>query len=103
MNSEKSKTSDPYRLVLNLTDKMDLQREDKLAAFSDLSIYYTWKDIKQLYENNYEKLELPDGSYSVSNIHDYFKYIIKKHERITDKSPVEIYVNNMQSRITFKI
>ena len=43
MNSENSKTSDPHRLLLNLTDKIDLRRKDKYIALSNLSIYYTWK------------------------------------------------------------
>ena len=43
MNSEKSETSDPHRLLLNLTDKIDLRRKDKYIALSNLSIYYTWK------------------------------------------------------------
>ena len=45
MNSENSKTSDPHRLLLNLTDKIDLRRKDKYVALSNLSIYYTWRNI----------------------------------------------------------
>ena len=47
MNSENSKTSDPRRLLLNLTDKMDLKRKDRYIALSNLSIYYAWKNIKK--------------------------------------------------------
>ena len=47
MNSENSKTSDPHRLFLNLTDKINLTRSDKYVALSNLSIYYTWKNIKK--------------------------------------------------------
>ena len=81
MNFENSKTSDPHRLLLNLTDKINLKRSDKYVALSNLSIYYTWKNIKNSYENNKFKIsaltwnegfELPDGSYSVSDIQDYF-------------------------------
>ena len=88
MNSENSKTSDPHRLLLNLTDKINLKRSDKYVALSNLSIYYTWKNIKNSYENNKfkisaltwnEEFELPDGSYSISDIQDYFEYILKKH------------------------
>ena len=43
MNTENSKTSDPQRLLLNLTDKIDLRRKDKYITLSNLSIYYTWK------------------------------------------------------------
>ena len=47
MNSEKSKTSDPHRLLLNLTDKIDMRRKDKYFALSNLSVYYTQKNIKK--------------------------------------------------------
>ena len=89
MNSKNSKTSDPHRLLLNLTDKIDLRRKDKYIALSNLSIYYyTWKNIKKSYKNNKfkisaptwnEEFELPDGSYSISDIQDYFEYIFKKY------------------------
>ena len=86
MNSENSKTSDPHRLLLNLSDKINSKRNDKHVALSNLSIYYMWKNFKKLYTNNKFKIsastcndefELPDGSYSVSDIQDYFKYILK--------------------------
>ena len=88
MNSKNSETSDPYRLILNLTDKIDLRRKDKYTVLSNLTIYYTWKNIKKSNKNNKfkisaptwnEKLELPDGSYSISNIQYCFEYILKKH------------------------
>ena len=87
MNSKNSKTSDPHRLLHNLTDRIDLGRKDKYIAPSNLSIYYTWKNIKRSYKNNKfkisaptwnEEFELPDGSYSISYIQDYFEYILKK-------------------------
>ena len=89
MNSENSKTSDPHRLLLKLSDKTNLKSKDKYVALSNLSIYYTWTTIKKSYKNNNfkisalkwsEKFELPDGSYSVSDIQDYFEYIIKNDE-----------------------
>ena len=46
---------------------------------------------------------MPDGLYSVSNIQDYFKYILKKHGENIDKPSVQIYVNKIKNRITFKI
>ena len=52
MSSKNSKTSDLYRLLLNLTDKIVLKRKDKYIALSNLSIYYTWKNIKKSYKNN---------------------------------------------------
>ena len=112
MSSKNSKTSNPHGLLLNLTDKINLKRSDKYVALSNLSIYYTWKNIKKSYKNNKfkisaptwnEEFELPDGSYSVSDIQDYFKYILKKHETVTDNPSIRIYVNKIENRITFKI
>ena len=85
MNSENSKTLKPHVLVLKLTNKLDLRMGKKVIALSNLSIYYTWKNIKSSYNNNKfkttwnDEFELPDGSYSVSDIQDYFEYISKKH------------------------
>ena len=59
MNSENSKTSDPQRLLLNLTDKIDLRTKDKYIALSNLSIYYTLKNIKKSYKNNKHKISSP--------------------------------------------
>ena len=52
MNSENSKTSDPLRVLLHLTDKIDLRKKDKYIALSNLSINYTWKNIEKYYKNN---------------------------------------------------
>ena len=88
MNSESIKTSDHNRLLINLTDKIDLRKKDRYIALSNLSIYYTWKNIKKSYKNNKfkisaptwnEEFELPDESYSIQDIQDYFRYILKKH------------------------
>ena len=112
MNSEKSKTSEYHVLVLKLTDKLDLRRGQKTVALSNLSICYTWKNIKSSYYNNRfkisaptwnEKFELPDGSYSTSDIQDYFKYILKKHSESVDNPPIRIYVNRIENRIKLKI
>ena len=46
MNSENSKTSKPHVLILKLTDKLDLRKGEKIISLSNLSIYYTWKSIK---------------------------------------------------------
>ena len=51
MNSENSKSSKPHVLILNLTDKIDLRRGEKSVALSNLSIFYTWKNIKSSYNN----------------------------------------------------
>ena len=112
MNSENSRTSEHHVLVLKLTDKLDLRRGQKTVALSKLSIYYTSKNIKSLYNNNKfkisaptwnEEFELPDGSYSISDIQDYFEYILKKHSKSVDNPSIRIYVNKIENRITFKI
>ena len=94
MNSENSKTSKPHILKLKLTSKLDLRLGEKVIALSNLSIYYTWRNIKISHNNNKFKIStptwnkefnLPDGSYSVSDIQYYFEYILKKHGENTDK------------------
>ena len=111
MNSENSKTSEHNVLVLKLTDKLDLRRGKKTVALSNLSIYL-WKNVKSLYNNNKfkisapawsEEFKLPDGSYSVSDIQDYFEYILKKHRESVDNPSIRMYVNRIENRITFKI
>ena len=71
-----------------LTDKLDLRRGQKSVALSNLNIYYKWKNVKISYNNNKfkisapkwsEEFKLPDGSYSICDIQDYFEYILKKH------------------------
>ena len=112
MNSENSKTSKPHVLILKLTNKLDLRIGKKVIALSNLSIYYTWKNIKSSYNKNKFKIsaptwndefELPDGSYSVSDVQDYFQFILEKHGEDNDKPSVQIYVNKIENRITFKI
>ena len=58
-NSGNSKTSDPHRLLLNLSDKINLKRSDKYVALSNLSIYCTWKNIKMSYKTNKFKISVP--------------------------------------------
>ena len=96
MSFENSKTSEPHFLKLNLTNKLDLRREEKSVALSNLSIYQTWKNIKRSCNNNKfkisastwnNKFELPDRSYFVSDIQDYFEYNFKKkYENIENPS-----------------
>ena len=115
MNSENSKTFEPYVLILKLTDKLDLRSDKKSIVLSNLTIYYTLKNIKSLYNNNKFKISAPkwndkfelfkfmDGSFSVSDIQDYFEYIVKKHGETTDNPSIRIYVNKIENRILFKI
>ena len=112
MNSENSRTSEYHVLLLKLADKLDRRRGQKSVALSNLSIYYTWRNKKSSYENNKSKIsaptwsdefELPDGSYSISDIQDYFEYILKNHSESVDDPPIEIFVSKNENRITFKI
>ena len=112
MNSENSKTSKPHVLTLKLTDKLDLRLDKKVVAISNLSIYYTWKNIKDTYKNNKfkisaptwnEEFKLPDGFYSVTDIQDYFEYIIKKRGEDIDKPSVMIYVKKSRIELHLKL
>ena len=112
MSSENSKTSEPHRFKLDLTGKINLKNPNKNMALANLSIYYTWKNIKSEYNNNKFKIsaptwndtfDLPDGSYSIADIQDYFEFIIKKHETLTENSPTQVCPNKIKNRIVFKI
>ena len=112
MNTENSKTNEPQKFRLTLANKRNLNIPNKNLTLSNLSIYCTLKNNKSTYNNCKFKIsaptwndefELPDGSYSISDIQDYFEYIIKKHETITDNPLVQIYTNNIENRIVFKI
>ena len=112
MNSANSKTSEPHVLMLQLTDKLYLRRSEKNVALSNLSIYYTWKNIKSLYNNDKFKISTPTWNdkflktrwvtfcirYSI-----YFEYILKKHNEKIDKPSIRIYVNKIENSTTFKI
>ena len=97
MNSENSKTSKPHVSRLKINNKLDLRMGEKVIALSNLSIYYTWKNINSSYNNNKfkisaptwnDKFESPDGS----DIQDYFEYILKKHGEDIDKPSIQIYI-----------
>ena len=111
-NSKNSKTSEYHVLVIKLADKLDLSRGQKSVALSNLSIYYTWKDIKSSYKNNKfktsaptwsDEFELPDISYSISDIQDYFEYILKKHGESVDNPSIKMYVNKMKIELHLKL
>ena len=77
-----------------------------------LSIYYIWRNIKTAYNNKKfkisaptwnDKFDLPNGSYSISDIQDYFEYVIKKQETTEVNPPIQIYPNKIKNRIVFKI
>ena len=111
MKTENSKTKEPHRFSITLADKLNLKDPNKNMGLVNLSIYYTWKNIKSAYNKNKfknsaptynEEFDLLDGSYSISDIQEYFEYIIRKHETIANNPPVQIYVNNIKNRIDLK-
>ena len=113
MNTENSKANESNKFIYQFTDKLNLKTpNNKNIGLVNLSIYYTWKNIKSAYNNNKFKIsaptwndtfDLPDGSYSISDIQDYFEFIIKKHETLTEDPPVEIYPNKIKNRNVLKI
>ena len=111
MNTETSKISEPHIFKLDLTDKLNLKDPKKNMALANFSIYYTWKNIKSEYKNNKFKIsaltwidtfDLPDGSYSIADIQDYFEFIINKHETLTENLPVQIYPNKIKTELFSK-
>ena len=112
MSTKNSKTNEPNRFNYDLIDKLDLKNPNKNMALGNLSIYYTWKNVKSTYNNNNFKIlaptwnetfDLTDGSYNISEIQDYIEYIIKKYEAIGENAPILIYANTINNRIVFKI
>ena len=85
-----------------------MQRRVKSAALSNLSIYYTWGNIKSYYKNNKvkipvptwtDKFELLDGLYYISDIKEYFECFIKIHKILTNKSPLKIHINKIEKNV----
>ena len=103
MNRENSKTSKPHRFKLNLTDKRNLKNPNKNMGLANLSIYYSNNKFKISASTWNNTFDLPDGSYSIADIQDYFEFIIKKHKSLTENLPVQIYPNKIKKRIVFKI
>ena len=113
INTSNSKAKEPNRFRYILIDKLNLNNREKIFALANMSVYYTWKNVKSEYNNNKFKItapawdetfDLPDGSYNINLIQDYFEFMIKKHETITDDNfPIRIYSNNIKNRIVFKI
>ena len=104
MNKENSKTNEPHKFALNLLQKLDWRSWNNHVALQSLSIYYTWKNIRQQYKNNKLKIisptwndefELPGSSYSVSDIQSYIEYFIKRHEKLPTNPRIHIYINSI--------
>ena len=116
MNSKNSKTNEPNRFKYYLIDKLDLKNPNKNMALANLSIYYTWKNVKSTYNNNKfnNKFSFQLGMKHLIYLMDriiYQKYkiilkiiyIIKKHQTIGENAPILIYANTINNRIVFKI
>ena len=112
MNMENSKMNEPRKFVLKLSQKLNIRSSSKHVALQNFSIYHTWKDIRKQYKNNQLKIiaptwnyefDLPNGFYSVSDIQEYIKYIIKKYGALTTIPPIHVYMNRINNRLVFKI
>ena len=112
MNTKNSKTNEPHRLKYTLIDKLDLKNPNKNMVLASLSIYYTWKNVKSIYNNKKFKIspptwndtfDLPDGSYNAPAIQNYIEYVVKKHGTIAETASTLTYANKITNRIVFKI
>ena len=104
MNMENSKANEPHKFIINLSQRLDLEVDINslyIVALQNLSIYQTWINLRKKYKKNKLKMialtwtdefELPDGSYSVSDIHDYIEHITKKYKALTTISPIHVYI-----------
>ena len=111
-NTENSNTNEKYKIVLNLSQRLDIKSSNENVALQNLSIYYTWENVRKQYKNNklkilaltwYGEFESPNRSYSVSDVQDYVKYIIKKQETLITIPPFHVYINRTNNRIVLKI
>ena len=113
VNTDNSNTNESNKFIYQFTDKHNLKNPNsKNIGLVNLSIYYIWKNIKSAYNNNKfktsaptwnDEFDLPDGSYSISDIRDYFEFIIKKYEALTENPPIQIYPNKIKNRLVFKV
>ena len=112
INSKNSKNSDSHRLLLNLLEKLNLKRSDRYLSLSDLSIYYTWKNIKKSCKNNKYKISTPtwNGEWIKSWIIFCNRYlrlfwiiIVLLWIVLTDNLSIRIYVNKIKNGMIFKI
>ena len=111
MNTENSMTNESNTFIYQFTDKRNLKTpNNKIIGLVNLSIYYIWKNIKSEYNNNKFKIsaptsndefDLPDDSYSIFDIQDYFEFIIKKHKTLAENPPIQIYLNKIQKQDRF--
>ena len=113
MNTENSKTNEPRRFRLDSTNKLNLKNPNKIIALANLSIYYTWKNIKSGYNNNKFKISAPN-----LELYFWFTWLFlfycrysglfwiynkKTWQTLTENPPIQIYPNKIKNRIVFKI
>ena len=113
MNTENSQTNEYNKFIYQFTDKINLKIPNiKNIGLVNLSIYYTWKNIKSAYSNNIFKIPSPawnnefdllEGSCPIVGIQDYFEFIIKKHKTLVENPPIQIYPIKIKNRIVFKV
>ena len=104
MNTENSKKNEPHKFFLKFSQRLDLRSSDKHVVLQNLSIYYTWKNIRKHHKNNKLKIIAPTwNDVSVSDIQDYIEYIIKKHKKLTTIHPILVYISITNNRLVFKI
>ena len=112
MNTEKSKTNEPHKFVLNSFQRLDLRSSDKQVALQNVSIYYTQKNTRKQNKNNKLKIiaptwndefELPDSSYFMLDIQDHCEFIVKNHKTLTTIPPLNAYIYRINNRLVFKI
>ena len=112
IKTENSKTNESNKFIYQFTDKLILKPQQQKDGLVNLSIYYTQKNIKSAYNTNKfkvsiptwnHKFDLPDRSYSISEIQNYLEFIIKKHKRLTENPLVQIYHSKIKNRIVFKV
>ena len=113
MNTENNNANESKKFIYEFTDKLNLKTTyNKDIGLVNFNIYYTWKNVKSKYNKHKFKIsaptsndefDLPDGSYSISDIQDYFEFIIKKHETLAENPPIQIYPNKIKNRIVFKV
>ena len=113
INTENSMKNESNTFIYQFTDKRNLKTpNNKIIGLVNLSIHYIWKNIKSECNNNKFKIsapawndefDLPDDSYSIFDIQDYFEIIIKKHETLPENTPIQIYPSKTIKRIAFKV
>ena len=110
MNTKNSKTNEPHKLVLPLSQKLNIRSSSKHVTLQNLPICYTCKSIRQQCKSIKirvivpilnDDFELPDGSYTVSHFKDYTEYIINKQETLSINSPIYIYFKRINNRLVF--